>query len=140
VKELVRALAACGAADPKVRAAIVKRARTERDELVRINAIVALGLVDQDEDVDEFLEQILAGNDDAQRTAAACAAGLTRNDAWISVLEPIATGSGDAALKDAATRALEVVRGGPIQRLQMPVWTICKDKVPRERTFGRSDS
>jgi HEAT repeat protein len=140
VKELVRALAACGAADARVRAATVKRARTERDELVRLNAIVALGLVDKDPDVDAFLKQVLEGKDDAQRTAAVCAAGLTRDESWIAVLEPIAEGAADEALKDAATRALEVLRGGPIQRLQMPVWTICKDKVPRERTFGRSDS
>jgi HEAT repeat protein len=139
IKDLVRALAACGAADPKVRAEIVKRARTEKNDLVRLNTIVALGLVDRDDDVQAVLKEILAGKDDAQRTAAVCAAGLSRDESWISVLEPL-TKDGNAAVADASKRALEVLRGGPMQRLQMPVWTICKDTVTRERTFGRTGS
>ncbi len=139
-KDLVRALAACGSADPKVRAAIVKRAKTEKNELVRINAIVALGLVEQDEDVVACLKEFLAGKDESLRAAATCAAGLSRDDTWISVIEPLKAAGGDATVVDTATRALEVLRGGPIQRLQLPVWTMCKDTVPRERTFGLSQS
>jgi hypothetical protein len=139
-KDLVRALAACGSADPRVRATIVKRVKSEKNELVRVNAIVALGLVEQDADVVACLKEILTGKDGAQRAAAACAAGLSRDDAWIPLLEPLTSAGGNTSVVDTATRALEVLRGGPIQRLQMSVWTICKDTVTRERTFGRSES
>lgn len=136
-KDLVRAWAACGAGDPKVRAALVKRVRSERDPLVRTCAIVALGLVDPDPDVKACLTELLSDKDDAKRAAAALAAALTRDESWIPLVEPLKTGTG-AELVDAATRALEILRGGPMQRLQMPVWTLCKDRVARERTFGKS--
>jgi hypothetical protein len=123
-----------------VRAALVKRAKTEKNELVRINTVVALGLVEQDADVVACLKELLAGKDDSLRAAAACAAGLSRDDAWIPELEPLKAAGGNPTVVDTATRALEVLRGGPIQRLQMPVWTLCKDTVPRERTFGLSQS
>jgi hypothetical protein len=139
-KDLLRALAACGATDPHVRASIIRRVKSERNELVRVNAIVALGLVEQDADVVACLKDVLAGKDDADRAAAALAAGLSRDEAWIPVLEPLKSAGGNASVVDTATRALEVLHGGPIQRLQMSVWTICKDTVTRERTFGRAES
>jgi hypothetical protein len=138
-KDLVRALAACGGADPKVRAAILKRARTEKDELLRINSIVALGLVDADPDITAFLKEIVHGKDDRPRVAAVCAAALTRDESWIAELEPLAGTAQGVAWTDALTRALEVLKGGPMKRLQMPVWTVCKDTIPREKTFGKSD-
>lgn len=135
-KDLVRAWAACGASDAKVRAALVKRARTEKDELVRTSAIVALGLVDPDPDVKACIQEQLASKDDNRRAAASLAAALSRDEAWIPTLEPLAAAN-NAALADAAGRALETLRGGSLQRLAMPVWAICKDKVTRERTFGK---
>jgi hypothetical protein len=138
-KDLVRAFAACGGADPKVRATILKRARTEKDPLVKINTIVALGLVDADPDVTAFLKETLRGNEEGARVAAACAAALTRDESWIAELKPLAESAQGVALKDALTRALEVLQGGPMKRLQMPVWSVCKDTILREKTFGKSD-
>jgi uncharacterized membrane protein YgcG len=138
-KDFVRAWAACGAADPKVRAALVKRVRAEKDELVRTSLIVALGLVDPDPEVHTCIQEQLASKDDNRRAAGALAAALTRDETWIPVLEPLATAS-SAAVADAVGRALESLRGGSLLRLQMPVWSICKDQVTRERTFGKSPS
>jgi hypothetical protein len=82
------------------------------------------------------IQEQLASKDDNRRAAGALAAALTRDESWIPALEPLATANG-VALADAAGRALETLRGGSLQRLAMPVWTICKDKVTRERTFGK---
>ncbi len=138
-KDLVRAWAACGAADPKVRAALVKRVRSEKDALVRTSLIVALGLVDTDPEVKACLQEQLQSKDDERRAAAALAAALSRDEAWIPALEPLAAAN-SAVLSDAAKRAIECLRSGSLARLSMPVWTICKDKVTRERTFGKSAS
>lgn len=136
-KDLVRAWAACGASDPRVRGALVRRVQTEKNELVRTCSIVALGLVDADPLVRACLQEQLGSKDEARRAAAALAAALSRDESWILALEPLAS-EGSALVSDAAKRALEVLRSGSIGRLQMPVWTICQDKVTRERTFGKS--
>lgn len=138
-KDMVRALASCGGTDTKVRAGIIKRARTEKDELVRINAILALGLMEPDADVRACIQEHLDGKDETRQAIAAIAAALTLDDSWIPALEPLATAP-TAVLSDAATRALEILRGGPLKRLEMPVWTICKDQVLREKTFGKAQN
>lgn len=136
-KDLVRAWAACGARDPKVRAALTKRVRSEKNEIVRTCSIVALGLVHADEDVKACIQEQLSSKDEARQAAGALAGALTRDDAWIPALEALVA-SQNAETADAAKRALEILRGGSMQRLQMAVWAICKDKVARERTFGKS--
>lgn len=139
-KDMIRALAACGGADAKIRAGILKRARTEKNDLVRINAIVALGLVDADDDVRACLKETMAGKDDNRRAAAILAAALTRDESWITDVEAIKAGTTSVVVVDAATRALEILRGGTLRRLEMPIWTLCKDTVLREKTFGKSGS
>lgn len=138
-KDMVRALAACGGNDPKVRAAIIKRSRTEKDELVRISSILALGLMEPDADVRACIGEHLGDKDETRQAVAALAAALTRDESWIPVLEPLKNAP-KFVLSDAATRALEILRGGPLKRLEMPVWTICKDQVLREKTFGKAQN
>lgn len=135
-KDLVRALASCGARDAKVRAAVMKRARTEKNELVRVNAVVALGLLEQEADVRACVQEMLAAKEDSIRIAAAVAAALSRDESYIAILEPLKKPGVSAGLDDALTRSLEVLRGSSIRRLQKPLSTICQDKVPRERTLG----
>ncbi|HTF87953.1 MAG TPA: HEAT repeat domain-containing protein [Planctomycetota bacterium] len=135
-KDLIRALAACGARDPKVRATVVKRVRSEKDELVRISSIVGLGLMDQDEDVRACLQETLKSEDDSSRIPAALAMALSRDDNYLAVLDPMLKAKNSPAFADALKRSVEVLRGGPIGRLQVPLWTVCKDTIPRERTLG----
>lgn len=137
-KDMVRALAACGATDPKIQASTMKRARTEKNELIRISSILALGLLEQDASVRACLAETLSGKEDKFRVAAILAAALTREEAWIAQIEPIKAATKDVAVLDAATRALEILHGGTLKRLETPVWTICKDKVLREKTFGKA--
>lgn len=139
-KDVIRALAACGAADPKVRAQLVQRSKKEKDDLLRRNTIVALGLVDPDPDVRAVLESMLGTGDEGERIAAACAIALTRDETFLAALEKANAAGPGATLAHVLERATQVLRGGPMGLVQMSVWTHCQDQIPRERTFGKAGS
>lgn len=136
-KEMLRALGATGAADPKVRAFLVKQAKTEKNELLRLNAVLALGACDPDPDVKSALEVLLAKGSDKERTAAACAAGLSRDESWIPKLDAAAQAAQDETSKKVLQTALAVLKGAPVRSLREAVVRIGGDKIQRERLFGR---
>lgn len=136
-KEMLRALGATGAADPKVHALLVKRARTEKNELLRLNAILALGACDPDPEIRTTLQTLLSTGTEKERTAAACAAALSRDATWLSVLEPLAATATDAGLGQALAAAITVLKGGEIRGIRETVVKIGSDKIQRERLFGR---
>lgn len=139
-KDVIRALAACGAGDPKVRAQLVQRLKKEKDDLLRRNTIVALGLVDADPDVRAVLEEKLAKGDEGEKIAAACAMALSRDETYLASLETANAAAPGATVAHVLERAAQVLRGGPMGLVQMSVWTNCQDQIPRERTFGKSGS
>lgn len=134
---LLRALGACGGTDNKARSALLKASK-DKDDLARRSAFIGLGWLEPDEDVHARLEEALAEGDPVDRAAAAAGMGLSRDARWIALLEPwIADGStAPDVLKNAATAALDVIRGAKYERLQGVLQRVADDGMPRARLFG----
>lgn len=139
-KELLRALGTTGAADQRVRALLVKRAKTDKNELLRLNSILALGSVDTDADVKETLKTMLEKGTDKERTASVCAMALTRAEGWIATVEAATKDTKDENLAKAAKAALDVLKGGELRKIRESMSKIGQDKVQRERLFGKVDA
>lgn len=136
-KEMLRALGASGAADSKVRALLVKRAKSEKNELLRLNAILALGSCDAEPEVKETLKTLLDKGTDKERTAVVCAMALSRDDTWAPIVEAATKDTKDEALAKAAKNALTILKGGELRAIRESVVKIGGDKIQRERLFGR---
>jgi hypothetical protein len=133
-KELLRALASCGAGDVKIREKVAKIAEKEKDPLLRMNAIVALGRFPvSDPDVAALLERKLREGVGEEREAAACAMALTRDVRWTKLLEEIAAQKSDADLEGTIEAALAVLKEGALRPLEEPLRRIAQDKIRRER-------
>lgn len=137
-KDLVRALGACGAGDAKTRAALIKRAKSDKQSLVRANAYLALGWSAADPDVKALLRGALEKGDDPDREAAALAVGISRDAAWTSVLETALAAAQGPTVKATIEAAKAVLGGAPIGTLREHVVRVGRDEVPRDRIFGRA--
>jgi HEAT repeat protein len=136
-KEILRALGAAGAADAKIRAMLVKRAKSEKSEVLRLNTILALGSCDQDAEVKDALKTVLEKGSDKERTAAVCAIAMTRDETWVPIVEAATKDAQDANLTKAAKAAVDVLKGGALRTIREPMSQIGQDRVQRERLFGK---
>ncbi len=135
-KDLVRALASCGADDPKVREKIARIAEKEKDPLVRANAIVALGNFPAgDPEIAALLERLLKEGQGEDREAAACAMAFSRDTRWTSLLEAAAAQASDARVRETLKASLSVLRDGKLAPLKEPLDRLTQDKIRRERYF-----
>lgn len=167
-KELLRALGTCGANDKNVRTLLAKRLRSEKNELLRLNAIVAAGSLAPGDDIAAELEKFASTGSASEQQAALCAMALSRDARYEKVLEAKGATSppaqpaggkagqkpGDAGAKPGeppaaapstkddlaalATTALAIVRGGDLEALREPLQRVCQDTLERERFFGRA--
>lgn len=134
----LRAYASAGAADSKVRKTVLKAAVNTKDALGRANAVLALGYLTAGEDVDEILLEIVVDEDapTGLRTAAICAAALTRRgEVWREPLEAVARAE-NAPVKEVAAAALLVFDRGSLKPLGPFVQSACGDEVVREAMYG----
>lgn len=137
-KELLRALGTCGASDAKVRAALAKRAKSDKIETLRLNALIAIGSCDADPETRETLTAALDKGSEKERTAAVLAMALTRDETWIAAIEAATKGAKDENFTKACALAIEVLKGGSFTKLRAAIEKIAEDTIPRERTFGRA--
>ncbi|MDZ4773084.1 MAG: hypothetical protein SGI72_08105, partial [Planctomycetota bacterium] len=128
-KEMLRALGATGAADPKVRAFLVKQSRAEKNELLRMNAILALGSCDQEAEVKDTLKSLVEKGADKEKTAAVCAMAVTRDAAWMPIIEAATKDTQDAALAKAVKDALTVLKGAELRTIRESLSKIGGDKI-----------
>lgn len=144
-KNLLRAIGASARADKKARKLLLDQASDDREPLLRINAIVALGLLDQHADVDALLASALRDESPTVRSAAAIAIGITRNRDWIEVCQAalqdaLSAESGSEAASEqpieALEAALEVLAGAQLYTLRPLLAKVAEDQIPRSRLFG----
>lgn len=148
-KNLLRAIGSCGVDDRKSRAALMKASNDLRNPLARQNALLGLGWVEGDEDVDERLRQAAlpeefgkkakVGPDritDLEREAAVVAMGLSRNGDWKELLTALKDDEDESQeLRDAAAASLEVLGGADLHALRGALMRAGTDEIPRERLF-----
>jgi len=137
-KDLIRALGACGAADAKVRAMLIQRAKKDKQTLVRQNAVLAMAWSTNDADVKAFLRAALESGEDWEREAAALAVGIGRDAAWIPVLDVAAPRALDPNAKAAIEASRKVLEGEPLSTLRDHVTRVGRDEISRDRIFGRA--
>lgn len=135
-KELVRALGACGAKEAKVKKEIARRARAEKDLLVRRNAIYALSHFAPDKDVMAVLDAVLTTGAEEDKRAAALALGVKRDEAWRGALETHLRSAIDGPLKTTLEAALAVSNGADLSTIGAEVARLCQDGIERVRIFG----
>jgi len=136
-KDILRALGSVGAQDTAVRTLLLKKARSEKDELLRLNSIAALGSLAAHEDVQAELTRLLGAVSGPERQAAACAMALSRDERYLPALEAAAADARDPELVAVAKAALQVIRSGELKPIQADLKRVCKDTLDRERFFGR---
>lgn len=134
----LRALASAGAGESKVRSAVLKAFKKEKDHEAKTGAIVALGYLVAHKDVDDAIKEAFASQDHDQLLAAACAMALTRNKQWREFLWPMVKQEAEGELHDALLGCLEVLTLGRLESLGAPLAEVCGDQVQRERFFGRN--
>ncbi len=136
-KEWIRALAAAGSADPQARKELLKRARAEKDELLRLNTLVALGSLVPGDDLSELLGSVLKQGSNSERAAAACAMAISRDPSWLEALEAAARSATDPDLVQTCNVAAQSLRSGGLTPLREVLAKVAQDKIERDRWYGR---
>jgi hypothetical protein len=135
-KNLYRALGAVAADDSRARSTLLKRARDGRDELLQANALLALGVLAPDEDIDELLRETVAEEKEDAQVSALLAIGLTRNAEWVEYLEALPKDPTSRRRAKAIEVSLGVLKGAPLSTMEATVMAAGSDRIPRERIFG----
>lgn len=135
-KDLVRALAACGAKEAKVKKDVARRARSEKDLLVRRNAIYSLSQFAPDKDVLAVLDAVLTAGSEEDKRAAALALSVKRDEGWRGALEAHLRSAADGPLKTTLEAALAVSNGADLSTIGAEVARLCGDEIERVRIFG----
>jgi hypothetical protein len=132
-KNWLRAAGACGRDDSGVRKLLVKSATREKDPALRRNALIALGYLAPHKTVRAALEDALGGDDEEDRLAAACAMALTRDAAWLPLLEEAA--AADAPRRADLAPAIAVLEGANLRRIAEVFGRVSGDESIRIRLF-----
>jgi len=139
-KNLIRALGTAGGDNKRARRALLKHAADERNDLLHRNAIIALGSLAHDDDVDDRLHELLSDEHGQDQICAVLAMALTRNVDWLASLREKAreeTLSDD--LRQAVRVAIGVLEGGNLHTLRGTLTEVASDEIPRKRFFGELD-
>jgi hypothetical protein len=134
----IRALAACGGAEGKVRKKILAETEEESDERSCANATIALGYLTPHADVRERLGALLSSQSIDVRTAAACAMALTRDESYVELLDVAHQRCAEGTEKEALDRALQALREGLLVPLEADVARVTGSHTSRERIFFRA--
>ena len=138
-KNWLRALGAAGAEDKKARKTLLGEATSEKDGLLRANAIVALGSLAPSPEVDQALTELLSNGAGSDRAAAALAMGWSRRPDFKEGLQAIVDDPEltDEELKAACQAAAGVLESGDLTGLRQPLRDVAGDRIDRRRFFGR---
>ena len=136
-KDLARALGSAGAKDEKALKPLLKIVASDKEPRMRVNAILALGWSSPEPAVDAELAARLEHGATEERSAAAFAMAISRNEAWIEPLQKLVGAQIEPELKKHAEAAVAVLRGGQLSSLRGWIKAVAVDEIERERFFGR---
>lgn len=134
-KNWIRALGACGHADKGVRKLLLKAAKSDKSNLLQLNAILALGWSGGDKDVAEFLEAQLTSEKENRVVAALCAAAISRDPLWLPILDAFAKKAPEGRIRSACEASLTVLRGASLSVLETEVRLVGGDELSRGRIY-----
>jgi hypothetical protein len=134
--DLLRALGSAGARNAGVAKTLMTTANSSGEQVLRLNAILALTYHVERKEVREFLLAALADEDNEIRQAAALAMAFSRLPAFSAPLETAAKAEQDAEVTALYGRAAEVLSGGNLRTLADDYDRIGHNRVRRVRYFG----
>jgi hypothetical protein len=134
-KNWLRAAGSCGRDDSSTRKLLLKSATREKDALLRHNALIALGYLKPHKAVRAALADALGGDDDDDRLAAACATALTRDAAYLPLLESALSRATDAAYRTDLEAVRAVLEGANLRRIAEVFGRVSGDETIRIRLF-----
>lgn len=138
IKNLLRAVASAGPGDARVQKDLLRRAQKERAELLRINAIVALGYLSPSAEVSALLRELITSEEPKLRLAAACAMALTRNPEWEEVLTQLSRETQEEPQRQALKAIQRVFEAGDLRPLGKVLKRLAGDELERPRLFGNA--
>ena len=133
-KNILRALGTTGAGNSRALKLVIREAHSSKDDLLRANAIVALGSLTSDAKASATLVTALESENVETRKAALCAAALSRDPVWLEILEQMA--EAEPAVQGVCSTAIRVLTKGDLKPIQDPLTRVARDEIPRERLFG----
>jgi hypothetical protein len=138
--EWVRALGACGWNNKSVARTLIKVAQKDKDERVRLNAILALGHTLPDTGAREYLTELGHLNGGVEQLAAILAFGLGRDRQVVAFLEKIRAEQSDSPpLQEHLDAVLKVLAGANLNELEPLVRAIDGSDIRRDRLFFRAN-
>ncbi|MFT4541524.1 MAG: hypothetical protein ACI835_003985 [Planctomycetota bacterium] len=137
-RSLLRATAAAGAGDKRTRTDLLKKCSSEKDMLLRTNAVLALGHLAAHKDVDAALTELLteSGGPESLSMAAALAMAMTREGSWVELLSSVVARAPDTPLAKACTASIKALEDGSLNAIQAIFMRVSRDEIVRERLFG----
>lgn len=132
-KNILRALGACGSDSKSVRKLLLKAAAHKKDGLLRQNALIAMGWLEPNEDVQERLKLAFENGSVLEQSASLVAMGLSRDSYWLESLEQTAQEQGE--FQELAGMVASVLKEGQIRLLAVPMAESGADVIPRNRLF-----
>jgi hypothetical protein len=133
---LLRALGAAGARNAAVAKTLMTNGKSESDEDLRLNSVLALAYHVERKDVRELLVAALADEDPEVRQAAALAMAFSRLAVFAAPVGDAAKAEQDPMVSALYARAGEVLSGGNLRTLADDYKRIGRDRVRRVRYFG----
>ncbi|MFT5289861.1 MAG: hypothetical protein ACI8QC_002235 [Planctomycetota bacterium] len=135
-KNILRALGACGSDSQSVRSLLLKASVHKKDGLLRQNALIGMGWLEPNEDVQERLKLAFESGSALEQSAALVAMGLSRDTYWLESLEQTAGERGE--FQELAAKVVSVLKQGQFRILAVQMAESGVDVIPRNRLFRRS--
>ena len=135
--EWVRALGACGRGDKSTAKTLIRLAEKEKSELVRRNAILALGHLLPEESVLEALMELATQAEGDDRWAAVLALALGRATEARELIAGMEEGESDEDMLKIIRRSLRVLDGGNLYEIQSSFALLSESEIYRGRLFFR---
>ena len=104
-----------------------------------MNALHALALQADENEVDELLRELLVSGGEEEVQAVALGLAFARQDAFLEAITTAAARE-EGVAKEAVDRCIAVLKGGNVDTLADDYERVGKDRLRRERFFGFSSS
>jgi len=134
-KELLRALGTTGRGNANALKLLLKYAKAKDAALLRVNALLALGLHADEKEVDLLLRELLVSGAEDEVQAVAMGLAFARQDAFLEAITTAAARE-EGVAKEAVDRCIAVLKGGNVDTLADDYERVGKDRLRRERFFG----
>ncbi len=139
--EWVRALGGCGWNNKSVARTLIKVAQKDKDPLVRLNAILALGHTLPDEGARKFLLEVADLNGGEEQLAAILAFGLGRDRRVVDLLEKMRPEGADPdPFREHLDAVLKVLAGADLRVIEPLVRALDGSSIRRDRLFFKANT